>query len=48
MHHSDEFPYGEDYHWEEKVLLGEGSYGKVFKVKNKKDGQFYAIKSMNM
>jgi serine/threonine protein kinase len=48
MQAGDEFPYGEDYEWSGKIFLGEGSYGKVFKVKNIKDGQFYAIKQMLM
>ncbi|XP_033886603.3 eukaryotic translation initiation factor 2-alpha kinase 1-like [Acipenser ruthenus] len=32
--------------FEEIVKLGKGSYGKVFKVKNKLDGQFYAVKKI--
>ncbi|XP_041073713.1 eukaryotic translation initiation factor 2-alpha kinase 1-like [Polyodon spathula] len=32
--------------FEEIAKLGKGSYGKVFKVKNKLDGQFYAVKKV--
>ncbi|MGH0124065.1 UNVERIFIED_CONTAM: hypothetical protein FKN15_034473 [Acipenser sinensis] len=32
--------------FEEIVKIGKGSYGKVFKVKNKLDGQFYAVKKV--
>uniref|UniRef100_A0A8D0GCS7 Eukaryotic translation initiation factor 2-alpha kinase 1 n=1 Tax=Sphenodon punctatus TaxID=8508 RepID=A0A8D0GCS7_SPHPU len=32
--------------FDEISKLGEGGYGKVFKVKNKLDGQFYAIKKI--
>jgi len=28
-------------------MLGEGSFGKVYKVKSKKDGKFYACKEIN-
>lgn len=48
MQIDDEFPYGQDFEWRDKVLLGEGSYGKVFKVRCRRDGLFYAIKQMNM
>lgn len=36
--------------WDYQVLeqLGKGEYGQVFKVKNKKDGQFYALKRVNI
>ena len=44
----DEFPYGDWFDWANRVPLGEGSFGKVFKVRNFKDGQFYALKQMNM
>ncbi|XP_038618307.1 eukaryotic translation initiation factor 2-alpha kinase 1 isoform X1 [Tachyglossus aculeatus] len=32
--------------FEEMAILGKGGYGKVFKVRNKLDGQFYAIKKI--
>ncbi|XP_037320438.2 eukaryotic translation initiation factor 2-alpha kinase 1 isoform X2 [Pungitius pungitius] len=32
--------------FEEVLRLGKGSYGKVFKVMNKLDGQFYAVKKI--
>ncbi|XP_028670038.1 eukaryotic translation initiation factor 2-alpha kinase 1 isoform X1 [Erpetoichthys calabaricus] len=32
--------------FEELAGLGKGSYGKVFKVRNKLDGQFYAVKKI--
>ncbi|XP_059180368.1 eukaryotic translation initiation factor 2-alpha kinase 1 isoform X2 [Centropristis striata] len=32
--------------FEEMVRLGKGSYGNVFKVKNKLDGQYYAVKKI--
>ena len=44
----DEFPYADAFDWCTRSPLGEGSYGKVFKVRNLKDGQFYAIKQMKM
>ena len=36
--------------WDYEVLdeLGRGEYGQVFKVKNTKDGQFYALKKVNI
>ena len=36
--------------WDYEVLeeLGKGEYGQVFKVKNKKDGLFYALKNVNI
>lgn len=36
--------------WDYEVLeeLGKGEYGQVFKVKNKKDGLFYALKKVNI
>lgn len=36
--------------WDYEVLeeLGKGEYGQVFKVKNKKDGMFYALKKVNI
>ncbi|XP_076856363.1 eukaryotic translation initiation factor 2-alpha kinase 1 isoform X2 [Brachyhypopomus gauderio] len=34
--------------FEEISALGKGSYGKVFKVKNKLDGQYYAVKKILM
>lgn len=45
---NDEFPFGADYEWHSKIFLGEGAFGKVFKVMNRKDGQYYAIKQMKM
>ncbi|KAM6250234.1 eukaryotic translation initiation factor 2-alpha kinase 1 [Porphyrio hochstetteri] len=34
--------------FDEVARLGEGGYGKVYKVRNKLDGQFYAIKKINI
>lgn len=48
MQHSDEFPYANKFDWQHKTFLGEGSYGKVYKARNTIDGQFYAIKQMDM
>lgn len=45
---NEEFPFGDIFHWNEKSFLGEGSYGKVYKVKNQNDSKFYAIKQMKM
>ena len=48
MQADDEFPFGADFEWHAKQFLGEGAFGKVFKVRSRKDGQFYAIKQMSM
>ncbi|NWR68159.1 E2AK1 kinase, partial [Bucorvus abyssinicus] len=34
--------------FDEVARLGRGAYGKVYKVRNKLDGQFYAIKKINI
>ncbi len=36
--------------WDYEVLdqLGRGEYGQVFKVKNKRNGQIYALKKVNI
>lgn len=36
--------------WDYEVLeeLGRGEYGQVFRVKNKKDSQIYALKKVNI
>ncbi|PKU43249.1 hypothetical protein llap_6448 [Limosa lapponica baueri] len=34
--------------FDEIARLGQGGYGKVYKVRNKLDGQFYAIKKINI
>lgn len=36
------------YDLQNKVILGEGAFGQVFKVKNNYDGKFYAIKLQNV
>lgn len=41
------FPF-KDYDWANRVKLGEGSYGVVYKVKKVSTGEFVAIKEMNM
>lgn len=48
MELGDDFPWGDRFDWKNKQFLGEGSYGKVFKCRNTKDGQLYAIKQMRM
>lgn len=37
-----------DYEWEYKELIGQGAFGKIFKVRNKKDNKFDAIKQLDM
>jgi serine/threonine protein kinase len=44
----DEFPFAKDFEWAVKDILGGGSFGKVYRVKDKRDGQNYAIKQMLM
>ena len=41
-----EFSYKNNF--EEIVLLGEGGFGQVFKVKDKNHDQFYAVKKINV
>lgn len=48
MLQEDQFPFHDRYEWEGKSFLGEGSYGKVWKVKVKGSQEFVAIKQMNM
>jgi hypothetical protein len=33
----NDFPFAKDYDWNERIFLGEGSYGKVFKVRSLRD-----------
>lgn len=37
MQGADEFPYGDKYEWGSKTFLGQGAFGKVYKVRNKED-----------
>ena len=41
------FPF-QGYDWANRVKLGEGSYGVVYKVKKNSTGEFVAVKEMNM
>ena len=43
----DQF-YFEGYDWKNKAVLGQGGFGRVFKVRNLKTNQFVAIKQMAM
>ena len=43
----DEFLF-EGYDWKNREMLGEGGFGKVFKVRNLKLNEFVAIKQMAM
>lgn len=44
----DDFPYAMSYDWEHKEVIGEGGFGKVYKVYNKHDKKYYAIKQIAM
>ena len=44
---NDEFVF-DGYDWNHRELLGEGGFGKVFKVRNMKRNEFVAIKQMGM
>ncbi len=37
-----------DYEWEYKELIGQGAFGKIYKVRNNKSNSFDAIKQLDM
>jgi len=43
----DDFVFS-DYDWEYREQIGQGAFGKIFKVKNKNKNTFDAIKQIDM
>jgi serine/threonine protein kinase len=44
----ESFPFESKYDWKNKIKLGSGSYGVVYKVKKLGSEEFVAIKEMTM
>lgn len=44
----DDFPFHQNYDWNNREMIGSGGFSDVFKVKNKKTGEYVAIKQINM
>ena len=44
----DQFPYGDEYDWQDRGLIVQGGFAYVYKVKNKQNGCYYAVKQFEM
>lgn len=38
----------EEFDFDSDVRIGRGSYGQVYKVRNKEDGRYYAVKEVEL
>ena len=44
----DQFPFSKIYDWEKRKQIGQGGFGTVFKVRNKKTNEEVAVKQIDM